>query len=397
MGTQGTCTINCEGKDACKDGVVECNNDGFDCFVYFGEFAGSSVTIQGPIDSALEVTCFGDKSCEGSTSINAFDSTDLTVDCFGAEACKGNIQLNFGYGVGTLKCTGEPDACQGAMINLPANADTLPGAGFSCRGLFCPPDAPAPFLNMFGDHEVTCDTAGDCACPPGLQGTCTINCIGEVDACKDGIIECNNDGYDCIVNCMAYEACGGASSIMGPADSPLTVNCIGDKSCEGAFTVNGETGTDLTAVCQGPEACKGNAIFNFGYGAGSVVCPGSSPDTCLGAVFNLHPESPTGPGISFSCTGNACPPEAPVTTAVQYPAGTQWCCQTSIANFVPWQGRCWGHTDRASCNAEANDRCAWDPTNCFASAPSCMTRGERCVNNADCCSTVCATDTLECR
>merc|ERR1712154_456700 len=114
MGTQGTCTINCEGKDACKDGVVECNNDGFDCFVYFGEFAGSSVTIQGPIDSALEVTCFGDKSCEGSTSINAFDSTDLTVDCFGAEACKGNIQLNFGYGVGTLKCTGEPDACQGA-------------------------------------------------------------------------------------------------------------------------------------------------------------------------------------------------------------------------------------------------------------------------------------------
>jgi len=472
MGTQGTCTINCEGKDACKDGVVECNNDGFDCFVYFGEFAGSSVTIQGPIDSALEVTCFGDKSCEGSTSINAFDSTDLTVDCFGAEACKGNIQLNFGYGVGTLKCTGEPDACQGAMINLPANADTLPGAGFSCRGLFCPPDAPAPFLNMFGDHEVTCDTAGDCACPPGLQGTCTINCIGEVDACKDGIIECNNDGYDCIVNCMAYEACGGASSIMGPADSPLTVNCIGDKSCEGAFTVNGETGTDLTAVCQGPEACKGNAIFNFGYGAGSVVCPGSSPDTCLGAVFNLHPESPTGPGISFSCTGNACPPDAPasfrnpgvapgrpgrpsipgpviqtlpprprpknpatlrprpvdpvqtmpprpidpvqtlpggpsrpvqtqpaapVTTAVQYPAGTQWCCQTSIANFVPWQGRCWGHTDRASCNAEANDRCAWDPTNCFASAPSCMTRGERCVNNADCCSTVCATDTLECR
>jgi len=464
-GTQGTCTINCEGKDACKDGVVECNNDGFDCSVFFGEFAGSSVTIEGPIGSPLTVTCFGDKSCEGSTAINAFDSTDLTVDCFGAEACKGNIRLNFGYGVGLLKCTGEPDACQGAMINLPHNADITPGAGFSCRGLFCPPDAPAAFLNMFGDHEVTCDTAGDCACPPGLQGTCTINCIGEVDACKDGIIECNNDGYDCIVNCMSYEGCGGAASIMGPAGSPLTVNCIGDKSCEGAFTVNGEMGTDLTAVCQGPEACKGNAIFNFGNGKGAVFCPGSSPDTCLGAAFNLHPESPTGPGIGFSCTGNACPADAPasfqnpgrigrpnrpgpgfqtlpprprptnnnpatlpprpvnpvqtlpsgpappvatapVTPVVTapagptYPAGAEWCCQTSIANFVPWQGRCWGHTDRASCNAEANSRCAWDPTNCSPSAPACVVRGEVCVNNADCCSTVCASDSgnrLTCR
>jgi len=211
-----------------------------------------------------------------------------------------------------LNCNGDPDSCQGVVINLPSNAYDIQGMAFQCNGLFCPSYAPPAFSNMVGAAEMFCSGPGSCSCPQGLRDTCTLNCAGAPggDACKDGLIECNNDGFDCIVNCMDFESCAGATSIMGPAGGALTVQCLGDKSCEGSFAVNGEMGTDLTAVCQGPEACKGSAQFNFGSARGAVWCNGGV-DTCLGATFNLPANADQMRGFSFSCQGPYCPADAP--------------------------------------------------------------------------------------
>lgn len=136
------------------------------------------------------------------------------------------------------------------------------------------------------------------------------SCEGDTDSCKDGLIECNNDGFDCIVNCISQESCGGSAYIRGPIGGKLIVNCIGEKACEGSTIFNGEAGTDLTVVCQGVEACKGGAQFIFGSGKGLVFCNGS-PDTCLDAVFTFPADAMTRPGVSFSCNGDFCPPDSP--------------------------------------------------------------------------------------
>jgi len=211
-----------------------------------------------------------------------------------------------------LNCNGDPDSCQGVVINLPSNAYDTPGMAFQCNGLFCPSYAPPAFSNMVGAAEMFCSGPGGCSCPVGLRDTCTLNCGGAPggDACKDGLVECNNDGFDCIVNCMDFESCSGATSIMGPAGGALTVQCLGDKSCEGSLSVNGEMGTDVIAVCEGPEACKGSAQFNFGSGRGAVWCNGGV-DACLGATFNLPVNAEMTPGLAFSCQGAFCPQSAP--------------------------------------------------------------------------------------
>lgn len=204
-------------------------------------------------------------------------------------------------------------------------------------------------------------------------------------------------------------------------------------------------------VCQGPEACKGNAQFNFGSGAGAVWCNGAS-DTCLGANFNLPPDAEITPGASFSCQGDFCPPNAPApfsnaaagawsprppannnnnnvpapvpanpstpgrtptirvvepvvlqpqqpqpspavpsppVVPVVGPVVTPWCCVTSIANTVSWQGICWGRDTAQSCNEAPNGRCAWDETKCFQSPPLCLMTEKRCTSNEQCCSQSC--------
>eukprot|EP01083_Nonionella_stella_P077686 212262_1 len=167
-------------------------------------------------------------------------------------------------------------------------------------------------LPPVGPIEVTCTDSGPCSCPFGTQGTCTINCDGGTDSCKDGLIECNNNGHACVVNCLSDSACAGATSIIGPVGSALTVNCIGAKSCEGAVNFDGDKGTDLTVACEGDFACKGGVSFNFGMGIGSIACNGL-PDACQGgAEFVLQPNAEITPGVAFSCTGTNCPGNAPV-------------------------------------------------------------------------------------
>jgi len=463
-GTMAPCHITCDGNDACKDAAISCNNDGFPCSIdCIGMKACASSTFVGPVGSPLTASCLGEHSCEGNVNFNGQASTDVSITCNGMTSCKGTSRFNFGTGAASLGCHGDPDSCQGSRVVLPSNAIDTPGMAFMCQGLFCPANTPTPFSNLVGSAEVTCTGAGACSCPLGLQDTCTINCMGAAggDACKDGLIECNNDGFDCFVNCMDFEGCSGSSVIMGPVGGSLTVQCVGDKSCEGGLSINGEVGRDLSVVCQGPEACKGNAQLNFGSGAGAVWCNGAS-DTCLGASFNLPVDAEITPGASFSCQGDFCPPNAPAPFSnvaasgawnprppannfpapvpvpapvpatplfpgsAQFPAPstpgrtptirvvepvvlqpqpqpqpavpappvvgpvvTPWCCVTSIANTVSWQGICWGRDSEQSCNEAPNGRCAWDETKCFQSPPICLMTEKRCTANEQCCSQSC--------
>ena len=161
------------------------------------------------------------------------------------------------------------------------------------------------YSNVQGPQSSDCTAAGDCSCASGTSDVCVITCDGGADACKDGIIACNSDGFDCTVNCLSEASCSGSSEIVGPVGAKLTVNCIGLKSCEGATKFNGASSTDVTINCQGNEACKGSVEYNFGNGLASLACNGL-PDSCVGgSVFN------TGIASGFSCSGPNCPPDAP--------------------------------------------------------------------------------------
>ncbi len=74
-----------------------------------------------------------------------------------------------------------------------------------------------------------------CSCPQGHLGECNIICDGASDACKDTIIDCNNNGYPCNIQCFGETSCSGGSIINGPVNGALNVICMGDKSCEGMY------------------------------------------------------------------------------------------------------------------------------------------------------------------
>eukprot|EP01084_Bolivina_argentea_P188461 324436_1 len=159
--------------------------------------------------------------------------------------------------------------------------------------------------------EVICVDSEPCACPIGHIGECLITCDGvsNPDVCKDALIECNNDGFPCIVNCISQNSCSGSASIFGPANSALTVNCMGTKSCEGALQINAELGTDTSVLCDGTTSCKGTQ-FNFGAGINKVECNGS-PDACKSSIWNLLPNARVTAGTAFECKGNTCPSNVP--------------------------------------------------------------------------------------
>eukprot|EP01084_Bolivina_argentea_P144732 253856_1 len=162
-------------------------------------------------------------------------------------------------------------------------------------------------LPPVGDIEVVCSDVGNCGCPYGTKGTCTITCDGTTDACKDGLIECNNPGYDCFLNCLSGSGCAGAAYILGPEQGNLQVSCLGENSCEGSVVFDASNGKDLIVVCDGPQACKGSVNFKFGNRRGAVACNGL-PDSCSGgAEFTFLPNAQTTPGISFECSGQNCP------------------------------------------------------------------------------------------
>lgn len=144
----------------------------------------------------------------------------------------------------------------------------------------------------------------------GTTTDCKITCDGSNRACNDGMIRCNNDGFDCAVNCMAGTACSGSAIVYGPAAGTLTVRCMGDRACSGVMAVDHTFGVDTTIICGGSQSCTGSVQFNFGSGYSRVACIGN-PDSCQGVDFNLPPDAQTLSGAAFLCTGVFCPGSAP--------------------------------------------------------------------------------------
>jgi len=167
-------------------------------------------------------------------------------------------------------------------------------------------DTPAPVypVGPLGPQTVLCDgPGGNCACPAGTRGTCTINCDQDAAACKDALIECNNPGYDCVVNCLDTQACAGSAKIMGPEGGKLDVNCVGGQACEGSTIIDGSTSTDVTVQCSGGTSCKGSTQVMFGTGHASMTCLGR-PTSCQGMMEVSINKNQV---ASYNCVGVYCP------------------------------------------------------------------------------------------
>merc|ERR1719242_1493327 len=145
-------------------------------------------------------------------------------------------------------------------LPTPAPTTTTTASPTTAEPTTPPPTIPIPPV------AVECSTAGDCGCPPGTQADCKITCDGSTHSCTDGTIRCNNDGFDCAVNCMAGASCSGSSVIHGPAEGTLTVRCMGGRACSGVTVVDNTLGVDTTIVCGGSQSCTDSVQFNFGRG-----------------------------------------------------------------------------------------------------------------------------------
>ncbi len=130
----------CEGQslDVCKDTPIECNNDGYDCYVtcMMENSCSGATNIRGPVNGALSVTCYGDKSCEGNTHFDASMGTHFTENCDGMTSCK-------------VACNGDPDSCLSSFWNLLPGARSMQGAAIEFIGQFCPINTPEPFRFVF--------------------------------------------------------------------------------------------------------------------------------------------------------------------------------------------------------------------------------------------------------
>eukprot|EP01084_Bolivina_argentea_P047972 88428_1 len=76
-----TCTLNCDGKNQCKDSTMKCRS-GDHCII----------------------NCIGESACEGNTNLDATDAIDVTISCNGRNACKGNTIVNCGTGHCSILC-----------------------------------------------------------------------------------------------------------------------------------------------------------------------------------------------------------------------------------------------------------------------------------------------------
>eukprot|EP01083_Nonionella_stella_P083348 230437_1 len=110
------CTLNCIGKDKCKDAVLTCR-----------------------AEDPCAVNCNGDNSCGGNTLIDGSESADVTISCIGDSACKGNSVLNCGTQSCDVICD-STTSCEGTTVN----ADSA--TSFTCTGSCgSASQVPAPF------------------------------------------------------------------------------------------------------------------------------------------------------------------------------------------------------------------------------------------------------------
>merc|ERR1712176_443675 len=87
-------------------------------------------------------------------------------------------------------------------------------------------------------------------------------------------------------------------------------------------------------------------------------------------------------------------PTSPPTALIRLTesAHSTLCCAAKRA--PNWNGRCWGATSKAMCDAvrPPTKRCEWRPSECRATQ-TCSLRDVDCESNSECCSERCRSDT----
>jgi len=236
--------------------------------------------------------------------------------------------------------------------------------------------------------------------------------------------------------------------LNGASSTDVSVLCQGNEACKGSVEFNFGNGI-ASLACNGlPDSCVGGSVFNTGIAAGFSCsgpnCPPEAP-TAFGPGTNVQPVRPqttlpgnfvpSTPGGNTPSTPGGVAPVAPnnpsgpiiaplpinpvpwtgtpiqpvpwtpgggagggnvVSPSVPAPAppaaNMEYCCRTSIADFLPWRGRCWAYGTEVDCKSEPNGRCSWEPTRCMPSAPTCLMRNVQCSAQNECCSEVCIFD-----
>jgi len=254
----------------------------------------------------------------------------------------------------------------------------------------------------------------------------TIDCDG-VRSCKDAEIVVDNPSNQFSLECAGIESCYGLKieiNIPSLQDCNKKVKlgritCESDKSCEGLeIRLNNEGCNEVmieSVTCTQIGSCKG-AYFIIGnnIGINSFPCTTDACTNCLVKdnplsvgrscdefVNGVQPNTNSNPNPVPIVIVDPLPPSAQVigslnpkpTPAPLSSTNARYCCLTSIDAFDPWKGYCWGNDNEAACVAVPNDRCVWDCTQEFATKPTCSFRGEFCLSDAECCSTVCVFDT----
>eukprot|EP00486_Rosalina_sp_Unknown_P000641 CAMPEP_0201567214 /NCGR_PEP_ID=MMETSP0190_2-20130828/7599_1 /ASSEMBLY_ACC=CAM_ASM_000263 /TAXON_ID=37353 /ORGANISM="Rosalina sp." /LENGTH=1006 /DNA_ID=CAMNT_0047986941 /DNA_START=80 /DNA_END=3101 /DNA_ORIENTATION=- len=339
-----SCTIKCEGQDACKEKIISCPR-GHDCtLVCSGSASCISSTVNAPVGKDFVANCAGTSSC-ADTTFNAVEARNVAYTCSVKDACKGATSLNCGSGMCEVACSGEA-SCDSAAIK------TNRAISFACLGAaHCPaqytsPPVPIPTIqptSPCNGYSCTCNNALQCFSNPEPTEGC--NCV-----CPDNILQqamLSDPALICGVSNGAQEfdprTCG--------CDCPASVNrnCIPTQ----VFNQN-----KCQCECPGGNECPGGSIMNSETCNCECPSPRLSPADCgaLGRVLRncqcACQQECAGPGQiqDLRTCGCACPAGTPIPS--QCPSGvvdelqcqcapeiqSPYCCHPRIDGMTMWNG-----------------------------------------------------------
>lgn len=330
--------------------------------------------------NAVSYSCLGEESCMGA-SINC-GLGHCKVDCSGGAACDGagianGVALSFDCYGPTAGC---PTTYTAAPVPVPTYAPTPP-----CNALS---DCPCDYPNCFEKRDpLTCE----CECPISVL----------LAAHRNDPTICGADNYvhqyidsACACGCPAHKRpFGGCPGGQVYNEFTCECGCPNSADCKGASVLNPNTcqcecpawaprASDCLAInkvlrdceCACPIPCPGPGQIQSTSGC-QCGCPYTTPDpsTCSSGFIDE---------LSCQCA---------------VPLPSDYCCLTTIPNFTPFAGWCWGHQNPTACGAVPDQRCTWNAASCLPSPPvnnldrskPCLMRDEPCSVNGDCCSEVC--------
>lgn len=411
-----SCTIKCEGQDACKEKIISCPAN-HDCtIVCSGDASCISATINAPIGKDFTANCAGLSACADST-FTATESLNAAYTCSAKDSCKGSTSINCGSGNCEVACLGEA-SCDSAKINVNR------AISFSCSGAaHCPAQFTAPPVTLptkaptppCNGYSCTCGNALQCFSNPDPVEGC--NCV-----CPDNILQqamLSDPKLICGISSGAQEfnpsTCG--------CDCPASVN----RNCPPTQIFNQNK---CQCECPGGNECPGAAVMNVETCNCECPSPRLSPADCgaLGRVLRncqcACQQECAGPGQiqDLRTCGCACPAGTPLPS--ECPSGvvdeleckcapkiqSPYCCHPRIDGMTMWNGRCFGRQGEAECMAEPMQRCQWkgpsvngveNPnSDCLddpprwprQTGPICAFRLQRCTSKEQCCSGVCLMD-----